>query len=86
MKVEIKVFDYHTGGDVSCTLSARNATGSAYWYSTDKTSLAGGTDKLSVNGSAKWGDFDNYILKCVMPVNGSKGYTKIYSYKVDEFD
>lgn len=80
------MFDYHTRGDVSCTLSARNSHGSGYWWSTDNTSWAGGHDTLYVHGSAKWSDFDSYILKCVMPVNDSYGYTKIYNYLVDEYD
>lgn len=83
MSVEVSVLDWHSQSDISCTLSAHNATGSAYWWDSDKT--AGMTvDTLKMSGSAHWSKFDSYVLECTLPTNGNAGYTKLYSYTVNE--
>jgi len=35
--VEVSVFDWHSQEDISCTLSAHDKTGNAYWWKSDKT-------------------------------------------------
>jgi hypothetical protein len=83
--VDVKVQDNHPWQDVRCTLSARNASGSAYWYSTAATEGSSTTLKtLSLAGLPKWGLSDTYVLSCQVPTNDSYGYAKIFGYAVRE--
>lgn len=78
----VEVYDGHLQGDVRCTFSARNETGSQIAYDNDTSQLGHDTLAFSLN---KWPDGRGaYALRCSLPTNGSQGYTKIYGYFVEE--
>jgi hypothetical protein len=81
--VQVRVYDASVAGDVSCSFSARNETGSSVFYATDATSLAGGNDVLEMSIGWPTGD-GTYTLKCSMPANGVQGIAKIFGYSIDE--
>jgi len=85
LQADVQVVDNHNTGDVSCTLSVRDATGSSYWYKTAATHDRPGTaETLSLSGEANWAEAASYILKCTLPTNDSNGFTKIFGYSVLE--
>jgi hypothetical protein len=81
--MQVRVYDASVAGDVSCSFSARNETGSSVYYDTDSTTLAGGHDTLEMSIGWPTGD-GTYTLKCSTPTNGAQGTTKIFGYSVDE--
>jgi hypothetical protein len=81
-EVQVEVYDGHLQGDIACTFSARNETGSRVAYATDTSELGHDTLKMKVN---KWPTGRGaYALRCSLPTNDSQGYTKLYGYFVKE--
>ncbi len=83
----VRVYDAHVAGQVRCSFSARSETGSSLYYSSDATnySLAQGNDVLNMSGMWPAGS-GMFSLRCEMPQNNGSGYTKIFGYRISEFD
>jgi hypothetical protein len=81
----VQVQDSHGGGDVSCTLRARDMTGAAIDFDTQVTSGTPGTQELGM--LVLWApDEGTYLLTCSMPSNGPQGFAKLFGYVIEEHE
>lgn len=84
--VKVAVQDNHYTEDVTCAASSRTVNGSIYVYNTKKTNAAPSTvEILEISAGYPPGD-GTLVLTCSLPTNNSQGWTRFFSYMVEERD
>ncbi len=80
--VTVEILDQNTATDMTCSLMARNETGSAVETSTRST-YGTGLQTLELEVAARADRA--YLLRCDMPPNTSAGSFRFYTYRVSQW-
>jgi hypothetical protein len=85
MGAEITVMDNHFDEDITCALiSKKLSDGSAFAYTSAKTEGSSTTVKKISLVDYDFAMEGYGFLKCSVPTNGTRGYTRIFAYKIQE--